>query len=1460
MRRLRIRRRFLGIVFAVLTLTLGLGAIIQVARNSQAKAADAPVVLYVNGAIYRDGSAYSGSGYYWTNHFSMMSNGNNLGIGRSWCGDAFGSRSNTPASGSYNGASLQTISITGESDKYANLYKAMYYGTNGYYNSRGEFITHGDASLHMVIHVLLHEADGEVVYNQMTDYERQLYDYVKNKNNKLPEGTKNVYILNTGQYTQRILTFDYAAPTKRSLTIKKVWRDENNKTQKRPGSITVDVLDSARNIVRTVTLNADGNWTARVDDLSPNEKYTISEWAVEGYSASDPVCNQDNSECTIENTIEGEFGIRLKKTWNDFGYESNRPSAVYFNIYGSVNGREYYNNTFALYDSIHTSPNDAYVWSGFVDGLDKYDDEGRTINYCVREEIIYDNDKPNEKYGYTISGNDANNCKDSSAGNIIEYNFTNTLETITLPVLKNWDDHGFEENRPKGVEIKIFQNGIYYGLVNLSSIDEVEHGYAWATNVTLPKTDKNGTEFTYSFEEISPNESYKVTESANGNDGVTLTNEYLTTNVRVQKIWNDNDNAARLRPRSVSFVLLKPTYQYMKIPGTDQYTISSTEYNSYKTIRVTSTSTCSDGTTWCVEIKDLPKSDYRGTSFEYVLSERRASDMPYSSSIANLGYDEQNNVFRFTATNTITRTTNVEVVKHWKDNYNISESRPNHVDFILIKKKNNVEVSRESITLTTEDADGDVWRKEISDLSLYDTDGIEFKYEIVEDPLWLAGDGAKYRVDLATCDIVDADYSCDFTNTIHDVTSYTNIKDWRDGGKTQYRPGSINIVLKRYIKGDTSTAEIVNVAPTWDKSTAENSWYYTYSNLPKYDSNGNLYTYYAEEADATISAQNSSDTYVNTNSNGGYIVNTLTGTTNLAISKVWVDGGSSDMVAQRSAVRFRIFRKSFIEHAGEMTEHYRTVRVSSLNNWSVNLSNIEKYNESGYEYTYFVVEETELSKYESVQTVGEFNASRNLWEFVFENTYKDETEIEVKKCWLDDNHRVDRDSIDFRIVRTKNGVDDTSFSRTLSLTSDDEQGDGCWHKKVTGLEHRVGNDLYEYRVTEEASDAVLEKYRPASTAPCVVSALRQECEFDNIRFGTVRYPGYKRWLDGLSSYKRPTDVEIVVMRRLEGHSDTDEVVTDEALAAEGAGFRWTNKVGNEWSYEYTGLQAFNEEGIRYSYYFVEKYNTVPATDNSGDSYVNVSSDNGYFVNRLTGNTQYCGKKVWRDGDVPNSIKPSYITVHLTRKNDDSFDRAATVNDASSAEAATICESLFDDGAEVGEDGVTRIWYFNFKDLEKYDSDGYEWEYSFNEDAIETYITTYSAEHNIAYNDYADKPTKIRLVKKWVNDKEEDRRPVFFTIIRIDGDVREDYKTVELNKENNWTYEEEFDGNYGWDVREETELSGYTKGQAKKTILDDGTIVIEIPNTIDHPLVMYFLAIPGLLAVGFVVGKVFLIKR
>ena len=160
-----------------------------------------------------------------------------------------------------------------------------------------------------------------------------------------------------------------------SVAVLKIWNDKDNVDGVRPESLTVN-LSNGSGIVKTVTLNAENNWAAEVNDLplysgSTPITYTWTEQSVSGYTLSSQ--RKLGNATVLTNTHVPEVvSVTVAKIWDDKDNAAGqRPATLRVTL---SNGANY---------TLSAANN----WTVTVNDLPKYKN-GDLINYTWSEQSV----------------------------------------------------------------------------------------------------------------------------------------------------------------------------------------------------------------------------------------------------------------------------------------------------------------------------------------------------------------------------------------------------------------------------------------------------------------------------------------------------------------------------------------------------------------------------------------------------------------------------------------------------------------------------------------------------------------------------------------------------------------------------------------------------------------------------------------------------------------------------------------------------------------------------------------------------------------------------------------------------------------------------------------------------------------------------------------------------------------
>ncbi|MGG0648705.1 Cna B-type domain-containing protein, partial [Bacillus mycoides] len=268
------------------------------------------------------------------------------------------------------------------------------------------------------------------------------------------------------------------------------------------------------------------------------------------------------------------------------------------------------------------------------------------------------------------------------------------------------------------------------------------------------------------------------------------------------------------------------------------------------------------------------------------------------------------------------KATSVSGTKMWNDNNNKFGKRPESITVQLLQ--NGTEFKTQEVKA---DKEGN-WNFSFTDLPKYDEQGSEYTYTVSE----VKVNGYETKVDETT-----------ITNTYKntDKTELSGKKVWEDyNNKFNTRPESITVQLLQN-GTEFQTQEV--------KADKEGNWNFSFKDLPKYDGQGNAYTYTVSEVKV-----NGYETKVD----GTTITNTYknTETTEVSGKKVWEDYNN----------KFNTRPESITVQLLQNGTEFQTqeVKADKEGNWNFSFKDLPKYDGQGNEFKY-TVSEVKVKDYET---------------------------------------------------------------------------------------------------------------------------------------------------------------------------------------------------------------------------------------------------------------------------------------------------------------------------------------------------------------------------------------------------------------------------------------------------------------------------------------------------------------
>lgn len=341
------------------------------------------------------------------------------------------------------------------------------------------------------------------------------------------EDDENPYTCSiTGNMTDGFVVTNTHIPETTSITVSKVWDDEDDQDGIRPDTVTVNLL-ADKEVADSVILTASNGWKHTFENLPVYNSgdriyYDIkevdfdlseSDYGISGYFPIVDISENGDFVITNRHYPETTFIVGTK-TWEDNDNANNtRPESITVNLL--ANGQKIQSTT--------ASEEDYWVFD-FTD-LPKYEN-GQEITYTITEE-------PVEGYTTTIDG----------------FEIINTFipepepETIDVTVTKLWDDADNQDGiRPESITINLLADGDQVDSAVVTEDDNWECEF-----VGLLKYNDSEEEIVYTIEEqtdsvitgVDASGTYQSAITGNAEDGFTVTNTHTpeTTSITLIKTW-----------------------------------------------------------------------------------------------------------------------------------------------------------------------------------------------------------------------------------------------------------------------------------------------------------------------------------------------------------------------------------------------------------------------------------------------------------------------------------------------------------------------------------------------------------------------------------------------------------------------------------------------------------------------------------------------------------------------------------------------------------------------------------------------------------------------------------------------------------------------------------------------------------------------------------------------------------
>ena len=699
-------------------------------------------------------------------------------------------------------------------------------------------------------------------------------------------------------------------------------------------------------------------------------------------------------------------------------------------------------------------------------------------------------------------------------------------------------------------------------------------------------------------------------------------------------------------------------------------------------------------------------------------------------------FDENSRIALKTIENKLNEKISIPVIKKWigpaKDSVTVQ-----------LKKVGSNDVIQEHELKASEN-----WTYTFTGLNKYEADGSEIKYEVVEKN-------------------VPEGYTSEITGTMQDGFTITNKntekvkipveKKWEDNNNQDGK--RVKEIVVRLVKNDIPTDKII-------KLNEQNNWKGEFTDLDKYDSQGNEIKYTVKE-ETVVEGYDTEIIAGQVDGVLGYIIKNKHNVekTEIPVEKKWIGPASVEQVT--------------VKLFADGVDTGKTLTLKKSENWKGKFTNLDKY-KNGKEIVYTIKE----AKVEGYESKIEGNAKDG---FVITNKNIEKTEVPVEKKWLGKavNEIEVKLLADGKEVQTAKLNEANSWKHTFkNLPKYDENGKEITYTvketKVEGYESKIeGNAKDGFVITNKnlakTEVPVEKKWIGKAVNEIEVQLLANGQEVQSAKLNEAN--SWKHTFKDLPVYDDNgkeityTVKEVAIEdyeSKVEGNAKDGFVITNKNLAKTEVPVekKWIGKAVNEievkllangqevqtaklneansWKHTFKDLPKYDDNGKEITY-------TVKEVAIEGyESKVEGNAKDGFVItNKNLAKTEVPVEKKWI-GKAVNEIE-----VKLLANGQEV--QTAKLNEANS-------------------------WKHTFKDLPKYDDNGKEITYTVKEVAIEGYESKVegNAKDGFVITNKNLAKTEVPVEKKWIG------KAVNEIEVKLLANGQE-VQTAKLNEANFWKH-------------------------------------------------------------------------
>lgn len=322
----------------------------------------------------------------------------------------------------------------------------------------------------------------------MYDEEGALISYTVEEN-LIPDYTLES---TTGSAAEGFTLTNVYTPGLTTITVYKIWIDNNNALLKRPETLTLKLLQNGAEFMDVVLeTNGANTWikTVQVPLVDANGRqytYTVAEPDT-ALSGTDYV--KSVSGYAVTNTLKGYAAVNGTKNWLNISPEY-RPTSITVELWRKAGDANQVPVTYANGNVMTIVTNAAADWKYDFGTLDKYDENGALYTYIVKETLI--GQTPVEDTDYQASS--------GNGYDLINEIKEETKTAVTIKGTKVWVDNNDQyEMRPESITVNLLRDGVK---IDSTVVREAADGTWTYEFKNLPKYDMtNGKLYAYTVTE-----------------------------------------------------------------------------------------------------------------------------------------------------------------------------------------------------------------------------------------------------------------------------------------------------------------------------------------------------------------------------------------------------------------------------------------------------------------------------------------------------------------------------------------------------------------------------------------------------------------------------------------------------------------------------------------------------------------------------------------------------------------------------------------------------------------------------------------------------------------------------------------------------------------------------------------------------------------------------------------------